>query len=68
LERALCHVEQCDEAALDDDRSDKPLQHHLVKAPGANCVRHWLLLLRCPSIFLEYSQHGTKRHDVAVVI
>jgi hypothetical protein len=31
------------------------------------CVRHWLLL-RCSSICLEYSQHRTKRHDVAGVI
>jgi hypothetical protein len=61
LERTLCHVEQCDEAAINDDRNDKPFQYHLV-------VRRWLLLMRCPSMVLKYSQHRTKRHEVAGMI
>jgi hypothetical protein len=43
LQRALCQVEQSDEAAINNDRSNKPFQHHLVKARGAN-----LTAMACP--------------------
>ena len=56
-------IRKCDQAAINNDRSDKPFQHHLVKARGANLtsmacslicsssfrVRPWLI----PEVFLH---------------
>jgi len=50
LQRALCQVKQCDEAAINDDRSDKPFQHHWVKARGANLISMACSLI-CSSSF-----------------